>query len=252
MIASHSSSLAILGDMSVIAVMNVRTLANGRNGHVVAKTGPPPRGNIPAPYDYNVSATAPQLLRGNGNGTVSGVNFASFVGTNGPSVGYPFSVAVSETGSTVSHYVNGQAAGIGVLSGGFQESSDFDNGNPAYIGARSDGFNRLAGDLAELIVSASPISAGDVAALDSYLSARHRFVLFNGIPTNIVTSFSNKQITLSWPADHTGWQLQSNSLGLTAPGSWFTVPGSTSTNQMTIPPNATNGNVFYRMFIQQP
>jgi hypothetical protein len=134
----------------------------------------------------------------------------------------------------------------------FPVANAFDNGNPAYIGARSDGFNRLAGDLAELIVSASPISASDVASLDSYLSARHRFVLFNPYPTNLVVSVTNNQIGFSWPADHTGWQLQSNSLGLTVPGAWFTVPGSTSTNQLSITPAATNANVFYRMFFQQP
>jgi hypothetical protein len=252
MVASSSSSLAIVGDMSIIAAINPRTLASGRNGHIVAKTGPSPRQNIPAPYDYNVTATVPQLLRGNGNGTVSGINFGSFAATNGPSVGYPFVVGVSETGNTITHYVNGQAAGSGVLSAGFSESNDFDNGNPAYIGARSDGFNRLAGDLAELIVAASPMSSSEMAALSSYLSAQHRFVLFNPTRTNIVISASNNQLRLSWPTDHTGWQLQSNSLGLTTPGAWFTVPGSTATNQMIVTPNATNGNVFYRMFFQQP
>jgi hypothetical protein len=52
--------------MSVVAVINARTLANGRSGHVVAKTGPSPRNNIPAPYDYNVGAAGASLLRGNG------------------------------------------------------------------------------------------------------------------------------------------------------------------------------------------
>jgi hypothetical protein len=67
-----------------------------------------------------------------------------------------------------------------------------------------------------------------------------------------VVSSSNGQITLSWPADHTGWQLQSNSVGLMATSAWFTVPGSTLTNQITITPVASQTNVFYRMFFQQP
>jgi len=249
--ASSSSSLAIVGDMSAIAVMNVTSLAGGRNGHIVAKTGPPPRGNIPAPYDYNVGTVA-SLLRGNGNGTVGGVNFGSFAATNSPSTNYPFVVAVSETGNTVSHYLNGQAAGIGVLSAGFQEVNCFDNGNSAYIGARSDGFNRLVGDLAELILAASPMSSAEAASLATYLSAQHHFVLFNPSRTNIVVSSTNNQITLSWPADHTGWQLQSNSVGITATGSWFLVPGSTATNKIIITPSAPQQSVYYRMVFQQP
>jgi hypothetical protein len=192
------------------------------------------------------------LLRGNGNGAVAGINFGSFAATNGPSVGYPFVVGVSETGNTISHYLNGQPAGTGVLSGGFSESNDFDNGNPTYIGARSDGFNRLVGDLSELIVASSPMSSGEMAALANYISAQHHFVPFNPSRTNIVLSVTNSQIRLSWPADHTGWQLQSNSLGLLVPGAWFTVPGSTATNQIIITPSPTNGNVLYRMYFQQP
>jgi hypothetical protein len=251
MVASSSSSLAIVGDMSIIAAVNPRTLSGGRNGHIASKTGPPPRGNIPAPYDYNISATAGQLLRGNGNGTVGGINFGSFSGTLTPSVGYPSLVAVSETGNTVSHYLNGQSAGSGLLSGGFLEANDFDNGNPMYIGARADGFNRLAGDLSELIVASSPMSGNEMAALANYLGAQHHFVLFNPSPTTLTFSTSGNQLTFTWPADHTGWQLQSNSVGVTATGSWFTVPGSTVTNQITITPDTTKSSVYYRMVSQQ-
>ncbi|HWX22433.1 MAG TPA: hypothetical protein VN578_21235, partial [Candidatus Binatia bacterium] len=161
-------------------------------------------------------------------------------------------VAASETGNTVSQYLNGRSAGIGLLSGGFQEANDFDQGQQVYIGARSDFFNRLAGDLAELIVASSTLSSGDAASLASYLSAQHHFVLFNPSRTNIVVSSSNHQMTLSWPADHTGWQLQSNSVGLQATGAWFPVSGSALTNQITIPPGANQSNVFYRLFFQQP
>jgi hypothetical protein len=96
------------------------------------------------------------------------------------------------------------------------------------------------------------VSSGDIAALDNYLSAQHRFVLFNPSRTNIVVSSSNNRMTLSWPVDHTGWQLQSNSVGLEASGAWFPVSGSTLTNQITIAPEAGQSNVFYRMFFQQP
>ena len=250
MIAVNSPTLGITGDMSIIAVVNTRALT-GRTGHIVSKTGTANK-NIAAPYDFFLGTSGALLNRGNGNGTTQGINYGQYTATKGPSVGYPSVVAVSETGNTISQYLDGQAAGSGVLSSGFLESNDFDQGQQVYIGARSDFFNRLAGDLAELIVAASPLSSGDIAALGNYLSAQHHFVLFNPNPTNIVVSSSNGQITLSWPADHTGWQLQSNSVGLMATSAWFTVPGSTLTNQITITPVASQTNVFYRMFFQQP
>ena len=53
------------------------------------------------------------------------------------------------------------------------------------------------------------------------------------------------QLQISWPADHTGWQLQSqtNNLGT----NWVNVPASMQTNQMTVPLDSTNGSVFFRL-----
>jgi hypothetical protein len=251
MAASTSSSLAILGDMSVFAVVNFNLPGNGTHGEIVSKTGSGATRNIPAPYDYYVGA-APGLYRGNGNGGANGINYGQFTGTQGPTGGYPTIVTVSETGNTVSHYINGQSAGTGVLNGGFSATNDFDQANSVWIGERSDFINRLAGDLAELIVSGSPVSSGDIAAMDNYLSTRHHFVLFNPNPTNIVVTTSNNQITLTWPPDHTGWQLLSNSVGIQVTNSWFPVSGSTLTNQITITPDKSHTNVFYRLFYQQP
>ncbi len=74
----------------------------------------------------------------------------------------------------------------------------------------------------------------------------------NGInthPTNIVFAVASNQLTLSWPSDHTGWQLQAQtnnlSVGLTT--NWVNVTGTTGTNQVVIPLNLTNGSVFYRL-----
>jgi hypothetical protein len=52
------------------------------------------------------------------------------------------------------------------------------------------------------------------------------------------------QLQISWPTDHTGWQLQAqtNNLGT----NWVNVSASAQTNQMTLPINAT-GAVFFRL-----
>jgi fibronectin type 3 domain-containing protein len=71
----------------------------------------------------------------------------------------------------------------------------------------------------------------------------------NTSPTNIVTSLSGNQLTLSWPADHTGWTLQSqtNSLSTGVTAVWYDVPGSTSTNQVTFTIDPANPAVFYHL-----
>lgn len=69
-------------------------------------------------------------------------------------------------------------------------------------------------------------------------------------PTNITAVVSGTTLTLSWPADHTGWilQAQTNALssGLSS-DTWFDVAGSTGNNTNIITINPTNPTVFYRL-----
>lgn len=69
----------------------------------------------------------------------------------------------------------------------------------------------------------------------------------NAIP--ITSGVSGGVLTLSWPADHIGWRLQNqtNSLSVGLTPSWFDVAGSTATNQVTLPINATSPTVFFRL-----
>jgi autotransporter-associated beta strand protein len=74
----------------------------------------------------------------------------------------------------------------------------------------------------------------------------------NTNPTNLTFSVSGGNLTISWPADHTGWRLQAQTnalaVGLKPPtNSWADVTGSTATNQMVIPVNTGNPTVFYRL-----
>jgi hypothetical protein len=71
----------------------------------------------------------------------------------------------------------------------------------------------------------------------------------NTSPTVLSYAVSGNQITLSWPADHTGWRLQqqTNNPGIGLGTSWSDVSGSTSVNQMILPISRTNGTVFYRL-----
>ena len=71
----------------------------------------------------------------------------------------------------------------------------------------------------------------------------------NTNPTNIVATVTNNNLYLTWPSDHTGWQLQAqtNSLTVGLSTNWVNVSSSTSTNQVVVPINITNGSVFYRL-----
>jgi len=71
-------------------------------------------------------------------------------------------------------------------------------------------------------------------------------------PTNIIwTVVANggggKDLQLSWPLDHLGWTLQTNSVGLRATDQWFAYPGSTSVTNESLTIDPTKTNVFYRL-----
>jgi len=158
-------------------------------------------------------------------------------------------VAFTESGNTVTHYIDGRPVGSAVLgaNGGgiFNMANCMDQQQPVFVGGRGDFYEynaeHLSGDISELFVVGSVVSTNDLASMDAYLMARHNIILPNPNPTNLVVSIgSGEQITLSWPMDHTGWLLQSNSVGLADSGAWANIAGST----------ATQTNVFYRMLYQ--
>ena len=72
---------------------------------------------------------------------------------------------------------------------------------------------------------------------------------FSLTPTNITGSIAGNTLTLGWPSDHIGWRLevQTNSLSVGIANNWFTWPGATSTNAVTVPISAANSTLFYRL-----
>ena len=69
----------------------------------------------------------------------------------------------------------------------------------------------------------------------------------NTNPTNLTVKLSGNTLNLSWPADHLGWTLQTNSVGLAATNQWFAYPGSAAMTNVNIRINSTKTNVFFRM-----
>ena len=66
-------------------------------------------------------------------------------------------------------------------------------------------------------------------------------------PTNLVFQVTGSTLTLSWPADHTGWRLQAqtNSVAQALGTNWSDVAGTTASNQMAIPISTAKGSVFF-------
>lgn len=73
--------------------------------------------------------------------------------------------------------------------------------------------------------------------------------LINPNPTNITYSVSGNSLVLTWPEDHTGWKLQSqtNNLNTGLSDLWYDVADSETTNQVTVTINPANPTVFYRL-----
>jgi len=94
-----------------------------------------------------------------------------------------------------------------------------------------------------LVISANGISSDPFTLMVSSV---------NTTPTNILASLSGTNLTLSWPADHTGWRLlmQTNNLanGISLnTNDWGAVANSASTNLVTIPINPAAPTEFYRL-----
>lgn len=73
-------------------------------------------------------------------------------------------------------------------------------------------------------------------------------------PTNITSSVTGNQLTMTWPSSHIGWtlQAQTNTLSTGLSGTWFAVAGSTTTNQVIVTINPANPTVFYRLTLPLP
>jgi hypothetical protein len=80
-------------------------------------------------------------------------------------------------------------------------------------------------------------------------SASSTTFLVNTARTNIVAAVVGNQLQISWPSDHTGWRLQAqtNSLSVGISTNWVSVPGSASTNSISLPLNPANPAVFLRL-----
>jgi hypothetical protein len=69
------------------------------------------------------------------------------------------------------------------------------------------------------------------------------------VATNITFQITENQLQISWPQDHVGWRLESqtNALDVGLDTNWVTVTGSSDTNCVSIAINTNPGSVFFRL-----
>jgi hypothetical protein len=83
-------------------------------------------------------------------------------------------------------------------------------------------------------------------ATDGSITALTVPVPVNTNPPVVRVSVSGSTLSLAWPTN-LGWTLQTNSVGLSSPSSWFPVSGSASLTNLNITINPAKTNVFFRM-----
>jgi autotransporter-associated beta strand protein len=97
-----------------------------------------------------------------------------------------------------------------------------------------------------------PLGVYNNASSPSYLTGTGSLkvvapIVYASNPTNITFTVSGSTINLSWPADHLGWLVQSNSVNLAVPADWYDLSNTASGTSYGITINPAQTNVFYRL-----
>ncbi|MEO7318705.1 MAG: Ig-like domain-containing protein, partial [Chthoniobacteraceae bacterium] len=155
---ADSDSISITGDITSFYVIKVDDFGTFRA--IWGKTA----GNQPAPTDiYTLPGSGiPRVFRGNGAG-------GNNVDAAGPlHAGSTDLVGFSIAGSSLSHFLNGFANGSGIIT-----TNTADTDAVLWIGTRGDQFTRMKGDIAEVLIYDSALSAGDLHDVQLYLAGKY-------------------------------------------------------------------------------
>jgi hypothetical protein len=146
-------------------------------------------------------------------------------------------VAVTRNGNTSRLYTNGVLAASGTVT---IAPANF---NPAlnYLGDSQYPDPFFNGRLDEFFIYNYALSSTEITRLAANQPPPPT------VPTAISVSVAGNSLLIGWPSSYVGCRLESNSVSLMATGSWFTVSGSASNNQMSLPLDRSSSSVFYRL-----
>ena len=147
-------------------------------------------------------------------------------------------VAVTRNGNTARLYTNGVLAVSGAVT---IAPASF---NPVlnYLGDSQYPADPLFnGRLDELFIYNYALSSTEITRLGANQPPPPT------VPTTMAVSVVGDSLQIGWPSDYVGCRLESNSVSLMATSSWFTVFGSGSSNQISLPVDQSSSNVYYRL-----
>jgi hypothetical protein len=195
-------------------------------------------------FDFGNDLTQNMFLTPNsGNGTLRFAITTNGGGAeqrlNAPAlpVGQWRHVAITRHGNTAKLYVNGVVADtqtITIAPANFNSALN-------YLGKSQYPDPLFNGRLDELFIYNYALSDTEIMKLMNNQPPPPT------TPTSLTAALAGNTLQMSWPSNYLGTRLESNSVSIAAPGSWFTVTGSAATNLMTLPINPANPNVFFRL-----
>lgn len=165
-------------------------------------------------------------------------------------------MTVTYDGTTLSYYIDGALSSFSGLSPTVSDSG-LVLATLNYIGINGGSpwpDNSVNGSTLDFRIYGRALTAGQITNLyalgpDASNAAIAAVYSVSTAPTSVTVLQAEGTLNLSWPADHTGWQLQvqTNNLNAGIGTNWVDVAGSETTNNMTLPVDATKGSVFYRL-----
>jgi hypothetical protein len=174
---ASSPGLAITGDIASFFVARFTDFATFRA--IWGKTA----GNVPRPNDYYLlpNTGVPRVYRGSDVGAVN-------QSTDGARVaaGVYVLLGFNQSGTTMTHYFNGQPSGTGQLT-----VTPTDSGTPLKIGSRDDFVTKMKGEIAEVLIYDKALSDSERGAVAAYLGAKYGIPIIqptNGLPTVSLTA----------------------------------------------------------------
>ena len=157
---ADSDSISISGDITTFFVVNFTDFATYRA--VWAKTSV----NFPAPNDWYAlpNSGIPRAYRGDGTAQ----NLGSVDGGVALPAGTYLIAGWDMAGTNLTHYLAAQPTHSGSISATLGDAD-----TPLRIGTRDDLFTKMKGDIAEILIYNSALSAADRAAVVEYLASKY-------------------------------------------------------------------------------
>ncbi len=186
--APSGSALDIIGDMTIIAVINPASSNTATSGmHTIFSRRDASTGN-PIVYELSIQGTVGGILNGSNPDLIGGLalctsgasGFSCTGSTSALTMAAWQIVAVKIAGSTVTFYSNGTAIGSETIAAGKRPTSSTSINNTIFGIENDDSFNLYRGYLAELTVYNVSLSSGSQNSLECYLSAKYSIAIGHG------------------------------------------------------------------------